>query len=341
MDINKVLDIERKIIPESVDLLLKRYNIMKIIEMNQPIGRRNLAIKFGSTERIMRTEVEKLKELGMIYIESSGMILSKNGKTILKELSKIVFYMKGLSEIEEKLREKLGLKKVTIVPGDVNKDEFAFRDLGKKAANIIIELLEDKTTIGIAGGTTMACVANEMKEIRGIKDLMVLPARGGLGEELEIQANTISATMAEKLNAEYKLLHIPDNIDAKTLDALKENKSIKEVLDSIKNINLLIFGLGDAEDMAIRRNLSKELLEKVRRENLVAETFGYYFDKNGEIKMHTDSAGIPIEKFHQVKDAIGIAAGANKAEVIYSFAKFNKNFILVTDESAAKKILSL
>lgn len=341
MDNYNILDIEKKIVPECLDLIIKRYYIMKIIEMNQPIGRRNLAIKTNSTERIMRSEVEKLKELGIIEIEPFGMSLTKFGSTLLKQLLDVVYHLKGLSEIEEMLKNKLGLKRVAIVPGDVNKDEFAFKELGKKAANIIAELLDDSTTVGITGGTTMACISNEMKDIRGIKDVLVVPARGGLGEKLEIQANTIAANLAEKLNAKYKLLYIPDNIDSNMLEALKENSAVKEVLEKIKKINLLIFGLGNAEDMAIRRNLSSELLDRVREEDLVAEAFGYYFDKEGTVKMHTDSAGISLKKIDRIKNVIGIAAGDNKAEAIYAFSKFNKNFILVTDESAARKILSL
>lgn len=341
MNINELLDVERQIIPEALELLEKRHNIMKIIEINQPIGRRNLAMKFGTTERIIRSEVDKLKEIGIIKVESSGMTLTNTGKNIVSKLDKIIFGIKGISEIEAKLKDKLGLKKVAIVPGDIEKDEFVYKDLGKKAARIIKNLLEDNTIIGITGGTTMACVSQEMKEVKGINNILVVPARGGLGEALEIQANTIAANLAEKLNAEYRLLHIPDNIDSKTLDFLKENKLVRDVLSKIQNINLLVFGLGNAFDMAKRRNLNENLINKIYEYDLVGEAFGYYFDRNGTIKMQTNSAGISIRGLNKISKMVGVAAGKHKAEAIYAISKINKEFILVTDEGAARKILSL
>jgi central glycolytic genes regulator len=180
-----------------------------------------------------------------------------------------------------------------------------------------------------------------MKRKKGIKNLLVLPARGGLSEELEIQANTIAANLAEKINAHYKLLHIPDNLDKHELYVLKNNKLIKDVLDDIQKINLLVFGIGNAMDMAIRRKSDKSVFKRIESENLTAEAFGYFFDKEGNVKMQTNSVGITLDNFKEIKNSVGVAAGSSKAEAIYTISKFNNNFILVTDEAAARRILEL
>ena len=187
----------------------------------------------------------------------------------------------------------------------------------------------------------MACVVNQMKRKRGIKNLLVLPARGGLSEELEIQANTIAANLAEKLNSPYKLLHIPDNLDEQELNVLKNNRLINDVLQDIKRTNLLVFGLGNAKEMAIRRNAANYVFERIESENLVAEAFGYFFDLKGNVKMQTNSVGITLENFKTMENTVGVAAGRSKAEAIYAISKFNNNFILVTDEAAATRILEL
>jgi len=204
-----------------------------------------------------------------------------------------------------------------------------------------LDLIKNDTIIGISGGTTMACVVNQMKRKKSIKNLLVLPARGGLSEELEIQANTLAANLAEKLDAQYKLLHIPDNLDEKELSVLKNNKLINDVLDDIQKINLLVFGLGNAMDMAIRRKSDKNVFNKIESEQLTAEAFGYFFDRDGNVKMQINSVGITLENFKVIKTAVGVAAGSSKAEAIYAISKFNNNFILVTDEAAAKRILEL
>jgi len=341
MDVNKMLEIQSKIVPETVELFMRRYEILKVISVLQPVGRRALSNKLGFTERSIRTEIDKLKEIGLIQILSSGVELTDIGWNMLSEVQRTFYYIKNLSEIELKLKEKLNLKRVLVVAGDVETDIFTFNDLGKKAAEVIIDLIRNDTVLGITGGTTMACVVNQMSRKKGIKNLLVLPARGALNEELEIQANTIAANLAEKLNSEYKLLHIPDNLDYEELNVLKNNKIISDVLKEIKKINLLVFGLGNARDMAIRRNADASVFEKIEKENLIAEAFGYYFDHDGKMKMQTNSVGITLESFGEIKNIVGVAAGKSKADAIYAIAKFNSNFILVTDEGAAKRILEL
>jgi|LAHS01.1.fsa_nt_gb central glycolytic genes regulator len=341
MDINNIFEIQKKVVPETVELLMKRYEIMKVISIFQPAGRRFLSNKLGISERTVRTEIDRLKELNLIDIKPSGVELTEEGNKILSDIHGTFYYIKNLSDIEIKLMEKLKLKRVAVVSGDSEKDNFAFNDLGKKAAEIVLENLKNDTILGITGGTTMANLVRQMKKKVRIKKLLVLPARGGLSEELEIQANTIAANLAEKLGAEYKLLHIPDNLDENELFVLKNNKLISEVLDDIQKINLLIFGIGNASDMATRRKSGKNVFEKIEKENLTAEAFGYFFDNKGNVKMQTNSVGITLENFKEINNAIGVAAGSSKAEAIYAVSKFNNNFILVTDEAAAKRILEL
>lgn len=341
MEVNKILEIQNQIVPETVELFMRRYEILKIISEYQPIGRRALSNKLGITERTMRTEIEKLKEIKLILIQSSGVKLTNKGNRMLSEIQKTFYYIKNLSETELKLKEKLKLRRVVVVAGDADKDSFTFNELGKKASEIIIELIKADTILGITGGTTMACVVNQMKKKNNSKNILVLPARGALNEDLEIEANTIAANLAEKLNSEYKLLHIPDNLDLNELKALKNNKIINDVLEDIKKINLLVFGLGNAKDMALRRNADNEIFNKIKNDNLIAEAFGYYFDHDGQMKMQTNSVGITLESYKNIKDVVAVAAGSLKAEAIYAISKFSNNFILVTDEGAANKILSL
>lgn len=341
MENNKILEIQNKIVPETVELFMKRYEILKVISSMQPIGRRSLSVRLGITERTMRTEIDKLKELNLIDIKSAGVELTNDGIDVLSEIHGSFYYIKNLSDLELKLMEKLKLKKVAVVSGDAEKDGFVFNDLGKKAAEIVLELIKNDTVLGITGGTTMACVVRQMKRKKGIKNLLVLPARGGLSEELEIQANTIAANLAEKINAPYKLLHIPDNLDETELGVLKNNKLINDVLQDIKKINLLVFGLGNAKEMAARRKSNKDVLDRIVKDKLTAEAFGYFFDKEGNVKMQTNSVGISLDNFKEIKNSIGVAAGRSKAEAIYAISKFNNNFILVTDEAAARRILEL
>lgn len=341
MDCKKILEVQKQIVPEIIETINSRYDILRTIEVNQPIGRRTLANKLNKTEKIVRTEVEKLKEMELIDIISSGMILTDLGKDLLIDLDELMHDLKNLSSLEKALENILGIREVIIVSGNTSKDEHGFANLGKKSANIISDKIKDNYIVGIAGGTTMALVASQMKKKSNLKNITIVPARGALNEEIRLQANTVAFNLAQKFNANYKMLHIPDDLNESELHAIKENESIRDVLESINNVNLLIFGLGDAYDMAIRRKADFETLKAIKEEKLVAETFGYFFDNSGEVKLQMNSVGITIDNIKKVEHSVAVAVGEEKAKVITAFSNFYKNFTLVTDEITANKILEL
>lgn len=336
-----MVEVESQIVPEIVDTINGRYDILRTIEIEQPIGRRALASKLNKTEKTIRTEVEKLKDLGFIDVISSGMIITDVAKELLIDLDEIIFDLNNISNLEKVLKTKLGINEVIIVSGDTSKDDYEYLSLGKKAASIINKKIDNNYIVGIAGGTTMALVASQIKKKSNLSNLTIVPARGALNEEIDLQANTIAYNMAQKYNANCKMLHIPDNLSEAELQAVKDNKSINDVLNCIDNINLLVFGLGDAYDMAIRRKADIETLNFIKENNLVAEAFGYFFDSNGEIKLQMNSVGISIDKITKVQHSIAVAVGVEKAKVIKAFSNFYKNFTLVTDEVTANRIIEI
>lgn len=341
MEFDKALTVLNLLVPEATNLILKRYNVLRTIKSCQPIGRRLLAIKFGVTERVLRSETDRLRELGLIKIDSLGMNLTELGERLINDTEMLIHRIKGLSEVEKTIQEKLGINRVCIVEGDYSHSEIVKKDVGRKAAEIIVSLLTNNMRIGIMGGTTMALIADEIQSNKKFTNLLVVPGRGGLGESLEIQANSIAAKMAHKLGAEYKLLHVPDNIGPDVLKALQTNTQIKNVLEEIKRIDMVVFGIGTAVEMTRRRGLSEVKKDEIKMKKAFAEALGYYFNKDGAPVLHTDSVGIDLSDLKNIKHAICVAAGASKAEAIYSFSKYHRDYTLVTDEVTAKEILNI
>ena len=73
---NNLLEIQRKIVPEALVLLEKRYSILNEISLSGTIGRRMLASKMNISERIIRSEVDFLKNEGLIAIDATGMMVT-------------------------------------------------------------------------------------------------------------------------------------------------------------------------------------------------------------------------------------------------------------------------
>ncbi|MDY0236902.1 MAG: sugar-binding transcriptional regulator, partial [Gudongella sp.] len=69
-----------KIAPDALKTIETRYEILKNIEINQPLGRRSISLNLGLRERTVRYEVEKLRELKLLTIDNMGMYVTDEAK---------------------------------------------------------------------------------------------------------------------------------------------------------------------------------------------------------------------------------------------------------------------
>lgn len=337
----EVLKLQQKIVPEIVELLEKRYNILRTIYYNQPIGRRVLANNLDIGERIVRTEINFLKNQNFIEISTPGMTITKDGELIIDKLKDFIHELKGLSEIEKIIKESLKINDVIIVPGDSDEDKTILKEIGRASANYLKGIISDNSIIAITGGSTIREVIDNLPKIPGLNNVLVVPARGGMGRNVETQANTLAAKLANKVDGSYKLLHVPDNLSDKAMNTIIEERDIKDILNNIYNANILIYGIGRADKMARRRGLSEDEVNKIESEGAVGEAFGYYFSRDGKIIYSTPSIGIRNEEIGKIERSIAVAGGKAKAAAILSTELNNHNGILITDEGAAKEMINI
>lgn len=337
----EILELQRKIVPELLEVLEKRYNVLRTIFYNQPIGRRMLASELNLGERVVRNEIDLLKSQNLIEINTPGMTVTKDGQHVLEGLKDFIHQMKGLNDIEKSIKSFLGLKDVVIVPGNVEENPAILKELGKAAANYIKNIIKDNDIIAITGGSTIKEVVEEFPKVNNFSNVLVIPARGGMGRKVESQANYLAASLANKVNGTYKLLHIPENISTEIIEGLLKEKQIKEVIENIHNADILIYGIGNAIHMAKKRGLSEEYISKLEGLGAIGEAFGCYFNKESQVVLENTPIGININDAKKINTHIAVAAGKNKVEAIIATEMNNSNAVLVTDESAARKIVEL
>ncbi len=148
----EILSLQKKIVPELVEVLEKRYNVLRTICYNQPIGRRVLANQLNLGERIVRTEISFLKSQNLIEINTPGMTVTEEGQEVVDRLKDFIHELKGLSDIEESIRLFLRLKDVIIVPGDTNENPTILKELGKATANYVKTIIKNNDIIALTGG---------------------------------------------------------------------------------------------------------------------------------------------------------------------------------------------
>lgn len=176
----------------------KRYTILHFIRVSGIVGRRTLAGSLNTTERIMRSEVDFLKSQGLLEIEASGIRISDTGRQLLEQIEPLVKELFGLADLQEQIRLHFNLKQVVIVPGDSELSPHTKKELGLVGAAILRKYVTQDEVIAVTGGSTMAEVANHLSSSISLKRCVFVPARGGLGESMDFQANTIASTMAKK-----------------------------------------------------------------------------------------------------------------------------------------------
>lgn len=326
-----------KLAPELIEVVQRRYNILRTIGYMQPIGRRILAEKLNLPERMVRNDVETLRQQELILAEPKGMSIAPLGEKLLEELSVLVHGLRGLDNLEKILGSKLSVHRVVIVPGDIDSEPIAKEELGRVSAFYVSEIIKNARTIAVAGGTTLAEMAKHIIP-QNRKDLLILPARGGLGEQVEIQSNTITAKIAEKLGASYRLLHVPDYMSKTSAEQLVNDPYIAPIIQLIRETDVLIHGIGDALEMAKRRGVSWEEIELLKNKKAKGEAFGYYFDAQGSIIYSTPSIGLKLDDLGKINTVIAIAGGKNKAAAIEAVSKAGHIKWLIIDEGAAWQI---
>ncbi len=345
--VDQFFKIQNKLVPELIAIAERRYNMLREIQHSQPVGRRNLAEKLCEAERTIRKELDFLKSIGLVVITAAGATLTNEGFELLKELVDYIKIIKDIGELEEKVREILDISQILIVPGS-QESEYNQQDLGRFAAGELKNIIEDREEqdkpliMAVTGGTTMAEVADHIIEDGRKRPIIVIPGRGGLGEDVEIQANTIAANFAKKLGGSYRMLHVPDNLQEATLNQLAEEPQIKEVLELLAQTDILIHGVGTAKEMANRRRLAGDEFAYLKEKGAVGEAFGFYFNEEGEIVYTTTSVGLKLDDLTQDKLlVIAIAQGEEKARAILSVVSPKYHDILITDEKTALEILEI
>lgn len=334
-----IIDVQKKIIPQAIEQMKKRYLILRQISIDEPIGRRNLSSILDISERIARSEVDFLKDQGLVDISTTGVTITESGKTILEDLEIVMNDIMGISDLEKRLKEKLGIKYVAISKG-VSDTEDILKAVAKRAARYLLDNIEANDKIAIAGGNTMREIALSINTQNKYEGVTALPTRGSVGADIDIQANSVAALLAKNLGSKVEFLYVPDDLDGSARESLMSVPDIKKTIDDLKLSNKIFFSVGRADVMSKRRGMKDEDIKFLSDNGAIGEAFGYYFDKDGKVVLKLNTCGVDIDMFKASKNSVVVFAGNDKVDAFLALHKINKNISLITDEQSAKEILA-
>lgn len=334
-----LIDIQRSIVPDILSHMLKRIDILSCIESEQPIGRRTLSKQLGMTERVLRREVEELSGLNLIKVDAKGISLSGNGREVLNEVQPFLTSIESRNDLALRLKGIYPLKDIFVVHGDAEENALVKEALAKLMAEELTDEMFPGAVVSVAGGSTMALVSKFLRPKH--TDLLFVPARGGLGEEVAFQSNSIVGHLAEAAEGQHRMLYAPDSISEASFQSLKAEPIVKEIIDLNHRSSFVIHGIGDALEMAKRRNVDEETLQTLKARRAVGEAFGFYFNADGEFVHQVKTIGLQLDELGKKESIFAVAGGSSKKEAVKAYLKLApENTILIIDEVIAGHLLA-
>lgn len=333
----RIFEAQSKLVPEMLELMMERYRLLKLVKAAGPVGRRTLGEASNMTEREIRTMLDHLRAQRLINVSKIGASITVEGIKVLHALETTIDNLSRLSMLAQKLKETLGIQSVKVVDSTTENSS-----LGIEAAKQFMNNIGDGKTVAVTGGTSIALIPKYIKNSMIQNDLLFVAARGGVGEEIGLQANVIAASFAEACDSTYKAFYYPEALSEEAHKVFLKDPDILKMIDLYNTTDCVLHGIGDAQTMAKLRSSSIEEQQLLFEKGAKGESFGYYFDRSGKEVHRIRTVGIQTEQLQKVPLIIAVAGGEKKAEAILSYmASAPKQTILVTDENAANEMLRL
>lgn len=252
------------------------------------------------------------------------------------------------SDLERKLEIRFGLNEAIVV--ESHESELVTKQrLGVAAAFHLERIMHDNMKIGVSWGTTIQEMVRYLNPTREYKNITVFQLTGGMsGGDLDIQAGELCRKIAEIYKGRGIILYAPAFVkDEYTKNVIFDsNKDIVETLNAAKKCDVAIVGIGAVENSTnlLWKNIFCEdyILDLVKK-GAVGDICGRYFNIEGKVcspEMDNRTIGVSIDDLKKIKHTVGIGGGEKKINALYGALMGKIINVIITDEVAAKGILS-
>lgn len=290
-------------------------------------------IEIGKKLRISRFKVAQLLEDAL----KDGMV-----KIIINEPQNTFL------DLESSLEEKFKIYRAAVVETSFSYEETK-KNIGRAAANCLLDMVYDGDVVGVAWGTTIYEMVNFLPLSIERNNISVVQVTGGLNQvSTDFNAIELARRVAKVFGAKSYQLYAPAVVDSiETKNVLMSESNIKKTIEMFSKINIAIVGVGsvvpEPSTMLYRDGfIRKEDFENISKCGAVGDINSYFYDKNGnrcKTELERRTIGIDLDHLRRVRYVMAVCGGKSKADAIYGALKGKIINIVVTDEETAKEIL--
>lgn len=287
-------------------------------------------------------------EIGMTRSAVSRLLKEAHKKGVVEHI--IHYPWRTSPDLERELKLIFDVQHVQVLVRNTKTYEEMLNGLGVLAAQYLASILPTIKIIGISWGTGLyQLVRNFKPQLRS--DIEVIQLIGGTGMEHGSSIGPLLApNLAHSLGCTCRFLHAPlimKNDAARK--ALVQDASIQETLERAGNADIALVGIGAINPKLYNPYrlgyVTLEELEEIQADGIVGDIAGRHFNINGEILedhwVNRSWIGIRTHTLKKIKHVMAVAGDAMKAEGIYGALRGKLVNTLITDDSAAIRVLEL
>jgi DNA-binding transcriptional regulator LsrR (DeoR family) len=266
-----------------------------------------------------------------------------------KELEIVQISVNPFFQLNEKLQNqiqrKYDIEKAIIVKHPKSKAYDISTLLGQVWAFYMGISLPDNYVLGLGVGNTIGQVVKNLAPMQ-TKNLHIVQLMGGLADVNERNPFTIVQEICRKLKAKGTHLTSFAAVENKELrnSIIYKSSMGQQIRGMWEKCKQALFGIGAIEKGTLLspKLVSSEELQKLKQLGAVGDTLGHCFDQDGNF-IHTNLeerlVSIPVNMLKNIQDRVVIAGGEYKVQAIRGLLRSGLITTLVTDETAAKKIM--
>lgn len=254
-----------------------------------------------------------------------------------------------LVDIERQIRETVGLASAVVTPTVSGSPESTLQQVGRAAANQLLETLRDGDVIAITGGKAISALVENLRPERTF-DVTVVPLTGGVQGKHYTDVNHLATRLAERLGGSTMLLHAPLFAESREQrDVLLQMASVREVFDLARKAAVALVGVGSIQtpgssyyDLHPESNPDRDR-DQLSASGAAGEFLAHLIRDDGKLADYAPNdrlVALAPSELDRCRTVMGVASGAEKVRPIR--AALNGGYLksLVVDEETANAVLS-
>lgn len=255
----------------------------------------------------------------------------------------------NVTQLEARLRNRFGLRHVTIVPNGARPQD-TLEAVAVAGAAYLDRVAPESGVLAVAGGKTLTSVARQLRRAHR-PELTVVSAVGGWVGQSAIAASEVAREMAICWDAQVAALFAPAFVSQESLrQALLREEGIRATLALARSATQACIGLApfsaEPSDLQARYASSTGILSEgdlgcLLELGAVGETLAQFYDIHGNLidcwnKERT--IGLPLQELRMIPSVLAIASGTHKARAVLGACRGRLMTELILSHDLAQEV---